>query len=288
MPEHPDKMGDQPALSDAQWMQLMAWVDGELEGDAQALAEVRALLDSSHEARAVVHDLRLSAQTLQRDVLQPQRAPWAAEELSDDALDAALSGLRDRVMADTEAMTIMAWNDGELANDPVAAADVQTLLAGSEAARNLARDLRLAREALRAQVMDAEVEADLSMVRGRILTRLPLPEREPQRDTRPGFGEGLLQWLRSALSGRAGLAAGLAAAAVLLAVALSQVQDQVASRGPSDGGNVPVVAQQLDPEPAVIIEEMEIDSGTVMVDKGLEEDAPTIIWHILDEDEGAG
>ena len=114
------------------------------------------------------------------------------------------------------------------------------------------------------------------------MTRLPPP---PRAATPADEAQGLLERLRGLLFGRPGLVLGLGLAAVLLALALGRVQDQAPAVGPL-GPDGPVAVSD---EPAVIIEEMEIDSGTVLVDSGDEPGAATIIWHYQDDDdEGAG
>ena len=119
------------------------------------------------------------------------------------------------------------------------------------------------------------------VIAGFRMTRLPVPPRAAIAAEAP---PGLLVRLRRLLFDRSVLALSLGLAAVLLALALGRVQDQAPTVGPL-GPDGPVAVS----EPAVIIEEMEIDSGTVLVDNGEEPGAATIIWHYQDdEDEGAG
>ena len=263
-----------PPLAEAELMQLMAFADGELQDDPSAAAEVQALIDRSPQASVLVNDLRLASRALQEDVLASERA----------AMPDALADLSAHVIADLEAMELMAFADGELADDADATARVQALIASSADARNAVHDLRVARRALHEEVTRSESEEDMSMVRGRIMTRLPVQPR-PAAEASPEASESWLIRLRTLLLGRPGLVLGLGLAALLLALALGRVQDQA----PVDGPLAPVGPMATVDEPAVIIEEMEIDSGTVLVDGGEEPGSVTIIWHYPDEeDEGAG
>ena len=261
---------EQP-LQDVDLMQLMALADGELHDDPAAKAQAEALVARSSAAAALLHDLQLAGRSLRRVVLDGELEQAPAE----------LMDLAQHVGADLQAMRLMAYVDGELAADAEATAEVASLLAGSSRARQIEGDLRLARVALRQELMGSECDQDMSMVRGRIMTRLPAPARAATPTEAPS---GVLDRLRGLLFGRPGLVLGLGLAAVLLALALGRVQDQAPAVGPL-GPEGPVAAS----EPAVIIEEMEIDSGTVLVDNGEEPGAATIIWHYHDdEDEGAG
>ena len=258
-------------LEEDDFIQIMALADGELDDDPTAKAQAEALLARSEAAATLLHDLQLAGRSLKEAVMTGAlvQAPAALDDLSE------------RVGADLEAMRLMAYVDGELADDLAASAEVEALIASSPRAAQIQHDLGLARTALQREVMRSDSEQDMTMVRGRIMTHLPAPPRAAVTLDEP---QGLLDRLRETLFGRPGLVLGLGLAALLLALALGQVQDQAAvdvSLAPDQ----PVAVS----EPAVIIEEMEIDSGTVLVDSGEEPGAATIIWHYQDdEDEGAG
>ena len=275
MSEHKENMTErnpeEQALADADLMQLMALADGELNDDPAAKALAEALVARSEAAATLLHDVQLAGRSLREEVLGGDLAQAPA----------ALTDLAQHVAADLEALRLMAYVDGELADDPEAMAEVLSLIAESTQARQIEGDLRLARVALRQELMGSECDQDLSVVRGRIMTRLPALPRAAVPAEAPS---GVLERLRGLLFGRPGLVLGLGLAAVLLALALGRVQDQAPAVGPL-GPDGPVATS----EPAVIIEEMEIDSGTVLVDNGEEPGAATIIWHYQDdEDEGAG
>ena len=256
-------------------MTLMAFADGELADDDAASAEVEALLERSAEARTMVNDLRLAQRALHNDLLG---AEDGTKEIP------ALDDLRERVLADVTALQLMAHLDGELVGVAAEEAGIEALLAQSAGARTLVHDLQLSGVALRREVLSDQTEQDLSMVRGRIMTRLPAEARPAVAADKAS--EGFVERLRALLFGRAGLAIGLAAAAALMVLALGQMKDQL----PADDNAGPIVAEQIytmpaDGEPAVIIEEMEIDSGTVLVDNGDEPGAATIIWHYQSDDD---
>ncbi len=278
MSDHKELHATDAPLDDEQLMSLMAFADGELAEDESASADVRALLERSADARVLVNDLQLARRALHEEVFIPTSAEEALPELD---------VLKERVLADVAAMQLMAHADGEAIGE---AAELDGLLAESSEASALLHDLNLSKQALRAEVQSDQTEADVSMVRGRIMSKLPAQTRPPvaAEDRSEGLGERL----RALLFGRPGLAFGLAAAAVLMVLALGQMKDRAIDDVASP--EIGPVAEKIDTplpddEPAVIIEEMEIDSGTVLVDNGAEPGAATIIWHYSDDDgEGAG
>jgi len=273
VPEEQDRTPQSAALNDAELMGLMAFADGELSPDEAAV--VQALMQRSAQAQTVVGDLRLAQRALHDDILAREQATQPLPELDD---------LSARVLADVTALQLMAHADGELIGERAEAAGVEALLANSGDARALVHDLELSRRALREEILSDETAQDLSMVRGRIMTRLPVEARPVV--TTSESSEGIVERLRALIFGRTGLVFGVAAAAVLMFLALNQPTNQVVDEGLA-APEGPMA--QLDGEPAVIIEEMEIDSGTVLVDNGLEPGAATIIWHYQDDEgEGAG
>ncbi len=274
MPEQ--HTGTSAPLNDELLMLLMAFADGELSNEESA--NVQSLLKRSAEARSLIGDLRLAQRALHDDLMHAQDVP---QEI------VGLDNLRDRVLADVSALQLMAHVDGELIGEAAQAAGIEDLMAESEDARALVHDLQWSRQALRQEILSDETEADLSMVRGRIITRLPAEARPAVKveDDSSDF----MERLRALLFGRAGLTVGMAAAAVLMVLALGQMQDRVPVDNSAESEYAVQLAPPADGEPFVIIEEMEIDSGTVLVDNGEEAGAATIIWHYQDdEDEGAG
>ncbi|MEY3015049.1 MAG: hypothetical protein RIT45_3784 [Pseudomonadota bacterium] len=209
-------------------------------------------------------------------------------EATEEAEMAALDEDRmvdDIGLDDEQQMLLMAYADGELDDDAELRARVEGWIAEKPALGAAVSGQRALRSVLREAVFEerqlsARIEEELSMTRGRVLTKLPAEAREPVAETvEPAAWSGILGWLASVGWGRVAFGAGAVAAAVLLVVAL---------RSPHQANGViagPAIAEQGDAndsdEPEVIIEEMEIDSGTIVVDPSRRDvDGPVIIWHL--------
>ncbi len=187
---------------------------------------------------------------------------------------------------DRQQMLLMAYADGQL--DAVADADdfaeVQALLASSMSTQAELLGLQTMRQAVgQAAFAPVELSArmadELSMVRGRVLTKLPLQARV---QATPGLAEAAGQgWLAAVSWGRLAFGLGSVAAAVLLVLALRSPHQGALDDAPAGGE---VAADQrieaIGEQPGVIIEEMEIDSGTILVDPATDRDGPVIIWHL--------
>lgn len=266
-------------LDDKQMMMLMAFADGELQGDE--LAQVQALIERDEGAAAMVAGMNTSRQALQLGVveLEPTRD-----------LSAVVSDATDEVAA----LQLMTMVDGELSDEQRVAARIDELLAGSSAAQTWVNDLRIAGRALHDATLSDSLapawsKADLSMVRGRVMTRLPMQERAPAVDAEPaGPFATLIAWFGELGWGKTAMAGAMLAAALLLAVSV-----QNARKGePSVLDNRPVMsehpgARPADGEPEVIIEDMETGGGTVIMQGGENSGEPMIIWHI-DSERGDG
>jgi anti-sigma factor RsiW len=173
---------------------------------------------------------------------------------------------------------VMLYVDGEL--DGTERQEVEALLQRDVVARAVADDWKLAKVALREAIEHQEVKADLSMVRGRVMTKLPAdprPAHVPEREQ-----QGLFAWLRGRGIGKVGLAA---AAAVALAAWLILSTGGLGSKG-AEGAAGAMAQAPGEPAP-VVIEEMEIESGTIVVDPGEGQGGTTVIWH-FDNAGGAG
>ncbi len=198
-------------------------------------------------------------------------------------------------LSDEQQMLLMALADGELDGDAAMRAEAEALLgrhpqlqAAIPGVRALSAALRDAALTPPVQLSRASEDA-LSMVRGRVMTKLPTPAREVVPTPAPS-------WARSVLAGFSfgrlafGVGTVVAAVAAVLALRGPQVNDGrpeapiVAVEGAVTGGAGAGSSGQL---PAVIIEEMEIDSGTIVVDPSEGEGSPVIIWH-LGAEGGAG
>ncbi|MCO4760602.1 MAG: hypothetical protein KC502_03815 [Myxococcales bacterium] len=198
-------------------------------------------------------------------------------------------------------MLLMAFADGELTDEPEMLAEAQALMAAQAIAASAVSDMQLAKEALRLHVMSERrtADADLSMVRGRVLTKIPAPKQAQKQDV--SLISRLFSWTQFFDTGQLGLAGGVAMAAVLFAVVMTQNQvttpgergieatrDSVMNPG-SGGTSAPVAkVQHDDDQPGVIIEDMELDGGTVMFEEGENPDEAMIIWHIQPDEGGAG
>lgn len=206
--------------------------------------------------------------------------------------------LADRPLTDDEQMLLMALADGELADDPELLAQAEAVLAATPALGQAASGQRAMREAIREAAftpveLDRKQQDAMSMVRGRVMSQLPAPARaavvaaEPERP-------GLLASIFGLSWGRVAFGLGAVAAAVALVVALrSPHQDQQGASGQqmterevTPGADANSGEQGADP--GVIIEDMEIDSGTIFVAPAAEPDDPVIIWHLESNEEGAG
>ncbi len=196
---------------------------------------------------------------------------------------------------------LMLHADGELSGDRTAQA--QQLLAESAAARAIWADLQLTRTLVRAIAEDAAAPAqaklartDLSLLPGQIMRKLPddqalHPVAEIAKE------RGLIAWIRGLGFGKVGFAMGLAAAAVAFMVvkagpvADGPVLDQTAEIAAVPGTNTaPRPDAETPDDGSVFIEEMDIESGGVMVHPPREQGGSTIIWHFQDNGaaQGAG
>ncbi len=191
-------------------------------------------------------------------------------------------------LSDADFELLMLHADGELPADR--AADAQKLLAESAAAASVWRDLHLGRDLLRGIAMEAIAPAqaklartDLSLLPGQVMRKLPDDEAlHPVAAVPPG--RGLVAWIQGLGLGKVGFAMGVALAAVVfMVVKAGPVADQPAVQREAEIAAVPGtnVAAPVD-DPSVIIEEMDIESGGVMVHPPREEGGSTIIWHFPD------
>lgn len=192
-------------------------------------------------------------------------------------------------LTDLQFELILLLSDGELARDAVRRSQAEELIARLEVARTIYQSLLASKVALREHVLvelaERPVQADMSMLRGRIMTRLPA---EPRAASPAAESTGhLLDWLRALGFGRAVL--GLAALALVLVGvrALVGAGPELQAPGPlalaQDGAAALTAA--LD-EPDVIIEEIDVDSGSVAVTPGQGPSQSTVIWHFQGQGEG--
>lgn len=187
-------------------------------------------------------------------------------------------------LSDADFELLMLHADGELAADR--RSDAHTLLAESAAARAIWQDLQLSREIVKlvAEGGVKSARTDFSLVPGQIMRKLPddealHPVAEVPQD------RGLIAWIRGLGFGKVGLVMGCAAAAVALMVARSGSLVQPPTPGAeSEIAAVPGTnAPDREVEPMVIIEETDIESGTLMVHPPAEPGDSTVIWHFPDE-----
>ena len=199
-------------------------------------------------------------------------------------------------LTESQWTTLMAWVDGELRDDAKATSEVEALIGRSAVARQIVDDLRGNAAALHAYVLETGTSADLSRVRGRVLTRLPAQPRTPAA---ADVNRGWMDRLGEALGQPWAIASGLAVAAAVIAVlAVGGLHGEGdGTRGTAtaslSGTDATGIAALADDEPAVIIEEMEIESGSIVVQGAEDAEDATIIWHfeppqMAEDGEGAG
>ena len=202
------------------------------------------------------------------------------------------------MLTDEEQMLLMALADGELADDPELLAQAQALLAATPTLGQASTGQRAMSEALRDAAftpveLSRKQQDDMSMVRGRVLSQLPAPVRAAVAATEP-TRPGLLASIFGMGWGRVAFGLGAVAAAVALVVALRSPHQELQAQNGQQ-----MTERELTPaadatggdegaDPGVIIEDMEIDSGTIFVAPAAEPDGPVIIWHLESNEEGAG
>lgn len=269
------------AMTDEQMMLLMVHADGELDGDE--LAQVEALLRDNADAKGWIDGFAMSKRALHDDAMT---AATAGPDLADVTTATAQQ---------TEAVQLMAFVDGELSEEQQRVGDIAGLLASSVAAKTWVNDLQVAKQALHDDVMQPNMEADLSMVRGRVMRKLPAEPRAAVQEAPTGFFPAIAAWLSELGLGKTALAAGALAAVLLLAIGVGQIGGPNAGGQVGDGPGMSNIdsqanghAQPSDGEPEVIIEDMESDGGTVIFEGGDKPGEAVIIWHIDPSEEGAG
>ena len=185
---------------------------------------------------------------------------------------------------DSDFELLVLFADGELTVEPERRAQAEALVAQSAVARAIVQDLQATKVAIRDALLGeqavAQVAADVSMVRGRVMTKLPAePRRAPLQAAEAA---GWMGWLRQFGLTKVGFALGAA-----VAVAAWMI---VAYRAPTpELPNVPALATEAElGDQPVIIEEMEFDGESITVTPGDESGKPTVIWHFVAAKEGEG
>jgi anti-sigma factor RsiW len=171
---------------------------------------------------------------------------------------------------------LMQYVDGELTGAELSRAEA--LIASHVDAQAFVQDSTVAKLALREAVLEAPIQADLSRIRGRVMTKLPAEVRAPVAVEKPG----IWAWLQHLGFGKVSFAVGAAVAAAVWLIATS-------STGPlqhrENAGALAERHLQLPPvlapgaEPEVIIEDTEFEDGGMMVQHGEHRGDATIIWH---------
>jgi hypothetical protein len=178
-------------------------------------------------------------------------------------------------------LLLMAFADGELAEGSAEQAEVLALLAASPAVEAQIQGvqtmaLALRQAALAEPTLSKRQLDGLALVEGRVLSGLGPAATAPAAE--PARGAGLWALLDRLGWGRLWLGLGAAAAAAALALALPRAPAPPAMARVEAGLAAQHGGEAL---PDVIIEEMEIDSGTIVVDPVEDEDdGPVIIWHL--------
>jgi len=197
-------------------------------------------------------------------------------------------------LSESQFELIILWVDGELASEPARLAEAEQLARSSPAAQAIADDWRAAKVALREAVASRETSTDFSMLRGRVMTALP---SGPRAITGPAAIEtapprGFWAWLEQFGFGKVSFAVGVAAAvaAWLLLVpggGLREPEEPVLTEGGmAEMSTQPNLGSEA--EQAVIIENLDLDSGSVTVNPGERSGDATVIWHFESAAEGEG
>ncbi|MBP47762.1 MAG: hypothetical protein CMH53_07470 [Myxococcales bacterium] len=190
-------------------------------------------------------------------------------------------------LTEQEQILLMAHSDGEL-SDATEIAQAKALLEQSPELQQSLDAFEFAAETLRSHIMDEVLakEVDVSMVRGRVLTRIAAPDRPAM--TNPSSSQSLTSWLNMPLKWLVGGA--LTAAALIFVLASPNKRLTPPTSAALSQSEAPVMAKEqalepVDDEPTVIIEEIDIDGGTVLVEGAELPGEPMIIWHIEAEGE---
>ena len=306
-------------MSDTRWtadehaMRVMAWLDGAL--DADEAAQVEAAVQSDETLAQLADDLRAQRTAMRAALLvQPAGAlPTGLDGLAERVLAQA-----NTTWSEADALLVMQWADGELAEAQHPRVDTLIATYPALAAFATAiDDTKLALQArTEADRAAATVPAALDGLGTRVLQQARATradedgaERQTASATSAspaprGAGEGpfdaLTAWVRTLGWPRLAAGSGFAVAlALLIQVAGDPARDGAMTEptiGPERGAQI--VANGADagtlehlravPEAApvavateelVIIEEMELDGGSVMIEGG-EAGNATIIWHM--------
>jgi len=129
-----------------------------------------------------------------------------------------------------------------------------------------------------------------------VMTKLPAEPRQAiVEDTPKGLFPAISAWLADLGWGKTAIAGGVMAVALMAALIINKPEPAPIigeGGGPVmvEGGSGHAPVPPADGEPAVIIEDMESDGGTVIMQEGEKPGDATIIWHIDPEEgaEGAG
>ncbi len=188
---------------------------------------------------------------------------------------------------DSDLELVLLYVDGELGGDADRRQAAEQLIAANAAARAIADDMRATKVAVRELIVGeaaaARVTADLSMVRGRVMTKIP-PAARPAPAPEKSAGFDPIGWLRALGFGKVSVAFGAAmVAAAWIAVAL-----RPPSVDPRTANAAAVAEDAVIGDQPVIIEEMEVDGESITVKPGVEPDRPTVIWHFADAKPGEG
>lgn len=184
-------------------------------------------------------------------------------------------------LTDAQFELLMLLVDGELANEPAQRAQADALVATHADARAFVADWTGAKLALREAVLEgpihAELQTDLSRIRGRVMTKLPA---EPRRAI--AEEHGIWAFLRHLGLGKVSFALGAAMAAAVWLIATSGGHLQLHAPSGSPVAEHNAAHGELlpgDGEPAVIIEDVDTDDNSFMVKHGEHTGDATIIWH---------
>ncbi len=203
------------------------------------------------------------------------------------------SELLENSLSEAQLELLLLLLDGELGADAAQQQAADELLAQSEVARVLAQDWRNAKRALREGILQGpakilpQTEVDLSLLHGRIMSKLPADAQQVARLAAASAPQprGLWAWIQHFGFGKTSFAIGAAVAvAVFLLVrggGLPTVHDVATTPVAPD-------AAAAIGEPQVIIEEMELESGSVMVNPAGNAGDAMVIWHFHDSTTSAG
>jgi len=201
--------------------------------------------------------------------------------------------LPENSLSESQLELLLLLLDGELDSAPDQKRAADELLAQSEVARVLAQDWRNAKIALREGILQGppkllpQTETDLSLLHGRVMSKLPADAQQKAHLAAASLPQprSVWAWIQHFGFGKTSFAIGAAVAVAVFLLVRGGGLPAV-----HDSASTPVAANAAAAiaEPAVIIEEMELESGSVLVNPAGNAGDAMVIWHFADNAGSAG